>query len=78
MELHITEPETGKITIIPEPQITSQRLETFFTQPGINITGICLEAGIAKQYLNRCRKEKSLPGPKVMEKLLPVLNKYGF
>lgn len=53
-------------------------INTFFNQPGINITGVCSEAGIAKQYLNRCRKDKVLPGPKVMDKLLPVLTKYGF
>lgn len=58
--------------------ITPQSIESFFTQPGINLTGVCQEAGITKQYLNRCRKDKVLPGPKVMEKLVPVMKKYGF
>jgi len=58
--------------------MTIQQIETFFTQPGINLTGVCSEAGITKQYLNRCRKDKTLPGPKVLVKLLPVMVKYGF
>lgn len=58
--------------------ITPQRLNDFFNQWGINIQGVCNEADISKQYLNRCRKEGVLPGEKVMEKLLPILIKYGF
>lgn len=53
-------------------------INAFFNQWGINIQGICNEAGIAKQYLNRCRKNRELPGQKVMDKLLPIMNKYGF
>lgn len=59
-------------------EMTIQNLEAFLVQPGINIQGVCDEAGIAKQYLNRCRKDKILPGRKVLEKLVPVLTKYGF
>lgn len=58
--------------------ISPKRIDAFFKQPGINLTGVCNEAGIAKQYLNRCRKEGVLPGAKVMEKLIPVMVKYGF
>lgn len=58
--------------------LSYQQLETFLLQPGINIAGICSEAGITQQYLNRCRKAGELPGSKVMAKLLPVMVKYGF
>lgn len=58
--------------------ITYQNLENFLSQPGINIAGICAEAGIAQQPLNRCRKEKKLPGKKVLDKMLPIMAKYGF
>lgn len=59
-------------------EISPTQLDAFLEQPGINITGICEEAGITKQYLNRCRKDKTLPGEKVLNKLLPILIKYGF
>lgn len=58
--------------------LTPQQLETFLVQPGINIAGICQEADITQQYLNRCRKAGKLPGPEVIAKLLPVIIKYGF
>jgi hypothetical protein len=61
-----------------EPFITPQTLNAFLIQPGINIQGICDEAGIAKQYLNRCRKNNKLPGREVLDKLVPVIIKYGF
>src|SRR6476646_4105673 len=58
--------------------LTPQQLDKFLSPPGVNLTGICKEAGIAKQYLNRCRKDKVLPGKSIFDKLLPVLIRYGF
>jgi len=61
-----------------QTKITFAAFETFLVRPGINIAGICKEAGIAQQYLNRCRLVKKLPGEKVMVRLLPIVKKYGF
>ncbi len=58
--------------------MTYNQLEKFLQQPGINIAGICKEADITEQYLKRCRNNKTLPGEKVMLKLLPVIKRYGF
>lgn len=69
----------GRIWLTLKPlQLTPQSLNAFLEQPGINLTGVCKEAGITKQHLNRCRKDGALPGEKVMDKLLPVLTKYGY
>lgn len=76
----ITEKKWPVLSLITRESkpLTPQQLENFLVQPGINIAGICSEAGIAQQYLNRCRKAGELPGPKVLAKLLPVMVKYGF
>lgn len=57
---------------------TFQQLENFLTQKGINIAGICEQSDVSQIYLNRCRKRGVLPGKKFMDKLLPVIKKYGF
>ncbi len=58
--------------------ISAQQLKEFLAQPGINVKGICTEAGITEPALYRRLKETKLPGPKCMAKLEPVLRKYGF
>lgn len=77
-QLHITE-ESGKTTILPDPDIlTFPKLEAFLIRPAINIAGLCSEADVSQIYLNRCRARGVLPGNKFMDKLLPVMKKYGF
>ena len=58
--------------------LTFKQFKEFLDQPGINVKGICAEAGITEPPLYRRIKEKKLPGAKSMTKLLPVLKKYGF
>jgi hypothetical protein len=64
------------IHAVPAP-VTPTELKAFLEQPGINLTGICKEAGITKQPLYRYLNAGRLPGAKMLEKLLPVLRKYG-
>lgn len=55
-----------------------EKLKFFFLQKGINKSGICSEAGISQQYLNRILKETQPLTSTFEKKILPVLKKYGF
>ncbi len=71
--------EVSVLPIISEPgQLTFSKLEAFLIRPAINIAGLCGEADVSQIYLNRCRARGVLPGKKFMDKLLPVMKKYGF
>lgn len=58
--------------------LTPEALKSFLARPGINVKGICTEAGIAEPPLYRYLKAGRLPGKKMLAKLLPVLRSYGF
>ncbi len=58
--------------------ITTELLTKFFNQPGINKSGICLEADISQQYLNRVLNGTQPITYGLLSKLIPVLAMYGF
>lgn len=58
--------------------IDVMNLKEFLSRPGINVSGLCKESGVLQPYLARCLSEKKLPGKKAMQKLLPVMQKYGW
>lgn len=53
-------------------------LKQFFSQPGINISGVCDEAKIHQRQLRRYLNEEFKLTDKFYQKLLPVIKKYGF
>lgn len=55
-----------------------ETLDAFLHRPGINIAGICKEAGVTIQYVLRCLSDKRPPGKKAWTKLHSVLIKYGW
>jgi transcription elongation factor Elf1 len=55
-----------------------KQLKQFFDKPGINKSGICEEAGITQQYLNRVLNETQPLSYGIIEKLIPVMIEYGF
>lgn len=58
--------------------LLQDRLIEFFSQPGINKSGICEEAGISQQHLNRVLRGSQRITDAFLAKLLPVLRSYGF
>ena len=55
-----------------------QSLITFFSRKGINKSGICKEAGVTHQYLNRILKGTQPVTDTFIAKLLPVMKAYGY
>lgn len=49
----------------------------FFSQLGINKSGVCEETGIARQYLNRMLSAKDITITS-LGRLMPTMIKYGF
>ena len=70
----------------PAPKIKSkydsllkfEELECFFAQAGINASGCCKEAGITNTYLGLIMNKKRPITKGFIEKMLPVMQKYGF
>jgi hypothetical protein len=58
--------------------IGTNELKKFFAKPGINKSGICEEAGITQQYLNRVLNGTQPLSYGITLKLLPILIDYGF
>jgi len=59
-------------------QIMKEQIEEFFNRPGINKSGICIEAGITQQYLNRILRGTQPITDSFIKKIIPVLESYGF
>lgn len=55
-----------------------ESLIEFFTRPGINKSGVCKEANITLQYLNRVLAGTQPVTEKLKSKLLPILKTYGY
>jgi transcriptional regulator with XRE-family HTH domain len=55
-----------------------KQLEKFFAQKGINKAGICKEAGVSHQYLNRILAGTQPITETFLNKLLPIIKSYGF
>lgn len=55
-----------------------KELIKFFAQKGINKSGICVEAGVSHQYLNRILNGTQPLTDSFLNKLLPVIKRYGF
>lgn len=55
-----------------------KELKKFFDRPGINKAGICKEAGLSQQYVNRILSGRQPLTDSFLEKLLPVCKNYGF
>lgn len=58
--------------------MTKESLLSFFTRSGINKSGVCKEAKITQQYLNRVLAGKQPLTDKLQKKLLPVIKSYGY
>lgn len=56
----------------------TEEITAFFKRPGITKSGICLEAEISQQYLNRVLSGVQPLTHSLLETLLPVLLDYGF
>lgn len=59
-------------------KVTVEFLNAFFEQKGINKAGVCQEADITQQYLNRILREVQPITHSFLSKLIPVISKYGF
>lgn len=57
--------------------LSLKRIEEFFNQAGINKTGICKESGITIQYVNRVLNWTEPLTHETLQKLAPVMIKYG-
>lgn len=55
-----------------------EQIKNFFNRPGINKSGICIEAGITQQYLNRILRGTQPITDSFLSKIIPVLESYGF
>lgn len=86
-EIVLTSPDINEIDTVRQKlkeappavnQITIQQIDDFLHRPGINIAGLCKEAGITQQPLHHRLKTKKLPGRKMLEKLLLAMRKYGW
>lgn len=55
-----------------------ENLKKFLDQPGINVSGICQEAGLDPSYLRKILKGDRTLTQDTINKLEPVLNNYGF
>lgn len=58
--------------------MTTDQLQAFFQQDGINKSGVCKEAGLSIHYINLILKGERALTPTTIEKLLPVMRKYGY
>lgn len=58
--------------------IMKKQIQDFFNRPGINKSGICIEAGITQQYLNRILRGTQPITDSFLSKIIPVLESYGF
>jgi hypothetical protein len=58
--------------------MTLSELKKFFAQKGINASGCCKEAGITNTYLGFILTKKRPITTGFIEKMLPVMQKYGF
>lgn len=55
-----------------------EKIKEFFNRPGINKSGICIEAGITQQYLNRILRGTQPITDSFLSKIIPILESYGF
>lgn len=58
--------------------LMKEQIEEFFNRPGINKSGICIEAGITQQYLNRILRGTQPITESFISKIVPILESYGF
>jgi hypothetical protein len=55
-----------------------EQIQVFFNRPGINKSGLCHQAGVAPQNLNKCLRGEQEFTQAMLAKLLPVMEKYAF
>jgi len=59
--------------------MTKQDIEQFLEiRPAISKSALCREAGITPQYLNAILRDDRPMTDEVIEKITPVMHKYGF
>ena len=59
-------------------KLSLERIRAFFEMPGITKAGICKEAGISQQYLNRVLFRRADPSGKFLLKIVPAMILYGY
>lgn len=66
-------------TIVAEEILTIEKLQKFFEdRPALKPNAIGVEAGLGTGYLNKVLKEEKAFSKHVIEKVLPVIEKYGY
>lgn len=59
--------------------MTLDELKKFFEErPALSIRGVNDDAGLSDNYLNKIMRENRAISQKTLEKLEPVLKKYGY
>lgn len=59
-------------------KVSEYEFKAFFQQPGINISGICEQAGVNRQYIKLVLSGIRPLTDKTIKKMLPTMRKYGF
>jgi plasmid maintenance system antidote protein VapI len=59
--------------------MTIQELKQFFEErPSLSVNGVTLEAGLSESYLSKILRGNRSLSQKTIDKLKPVLKKYGY
>lgn len=59
--------------------MTTEELKQFFAErPALSVRGVNDDAGMSDNYLGRILRENRKISQKTIDKLLPVLRKYGY
>lgn len=59
--------------------MTLEELKHFFEErPALSVRGVNDDAGLSDNYLNKILRENRELSQKTLEKLIPVLRKYGY
>ena len=59
--------------------MTIEELKQFFEErPALSVNGINKEAGFSVSYLGKVVREERVLSQNIVDKLLPILKKYGY
>ncbi|WP_299453753.1 DeoR family transcriptional regulator [uncultured Microscilla sp.] len=59
--------------------MTIEELKQFFDErPSLSVNGVTLEAGLSESYLSKILRDTRPLSSKTVDKLKPVLKKYGY
>jgi len=59
--------------------MTTEELKLFFAErPALSVRGVNDDAGLSDNYLNKILRENRKLSQKNIDKLMPILRKYGY